>query len=187
MNWRSNLDTAINALSVNKGRTALTSLGITIGIAAVIAMVAAGSGAKSKIDSAFAVIGPNLVVGFSGTTTKSGLRIGIAEGAFSQAFVPILAASRAKDGDEATHTLIDAVATVLLWALLLTCLVGVLGAPWLVWLMAAGFGPEAHDAAVVMTRWMFPYIGCMSLVALSAGLLNTCKRFAVPAEKRFHV
>lgn len=109
------------------------------------------------------------------------LRRLFAEGAFSQAFVPILAASRAKDGDEATHTLIDAVATVLLWALLLTCLVGVLGAPWLVWLMAAGFGPEAHDAAVVMTRWMFPYIGCMSLVALSAGILNTWKRFAVPA------
>jgi len=39
----------------------------------------------------------------------------------------------------------------------------------------------AFDAAVVMTRWMFPYIACMSLVALGAGVLNTWKRFAVPA------
>ncbi|HMW23029.1 MAG TPA: murein biosynthesis integral membrane protein MurJ [Burkholderiaceae bacterium] len=109
------------------------------------------------------------------------LRRLFAEGAFSQAFVPILAATRAKEGDEATHALIDAVTTVLLWALLVTCAAGVVGAPVLVWLMAAGFGPEAHDAAVVMTRWMFPYIGCMSLVALAAGILNTWKRFAVPA------
>lgn len=84
MNLLSTFDTAINALSVNKGRTALTSLGITIGIAAVIAMVAAGHGAQSKIDGEFASIGPNLVVAFSGTTTKSGLRIGMAEGAFTQ-------------------------------------------------------------------------------------------------------
>src|SRR5215469_10470129 len=49
-----------------------------------------------------------------------------AEGAFSQAFVPALAAARARDGDEATHGLIDAVATVLLWVQLLTCVVGVL-------------------------------------------------------------
>jgi putative peptidoglycan lipid II flippase len=49
----------------------------------------------------------------------------------------------------------------------------------LVWLMASGL--ERFDSAVVMTRWMFPYIGFMSMVALSAGILNTWKRFAVPA------
>jgi putative peptidoglycan lipid II flippase len=101
------------------------------------------------------------------------------EGAFSQAFVPILAATRAKEGDEVTHRLIDAVATVLFWALLVTVLVGVAAAPVVVWLMAAGL--ERFDAAVLMTRWMFPYIGFISLVALSAGVLNTWKRFAVPA------
>jgi putative peptidoglycan lipid II flippase len=102
-----------------------------------------------------------------------------AEGAFSQAFVPLLAATRARDGDAATHALIDAVATVLLWALLLTCAVGMVAAPVLVWLMAAGL--ERLDLATVMTRWMFPYIGFMSVVALAAGILNTWKRFAVPA------
>jgi putative peptidoglycan lipid II flippase len=44
-----------------------------------------------------------------------------------------------------------------------------------------GQDPQGFDAAVLMTRWMFPYIACMSLVALSAGVLNTWKRFAVPA------
>ena len=102
-----------------------------------------------------------------------------AEGAFSQAFVPLLAQSRTVHGDEVTRQLVDAVATVLTWALLLTCAVGVMSAPVLVWAMAAGL--EQFDLAVVMTRWMFPYIGFMSLVALSAGILNTWHQFAVPA------
>ncbi|MBB4843886.1 putative peptidoglycan lipid II flippase [Paucibacter oligotrophus] len=109
------------------------------------------------------------------------LRRLFAEGAFSQAFVPLLAATRAKEGDAVTHALIDAVATVLLWALLATCVLGVVGAPLLVWLLGSGMPAEGRDAAVVMTRWLFPYIGCMSLVALSAGILNTWQRFLVPA------
>jgi putative peptidoglycan lipid II flippase len=102
-----------------------------------------------------------------------------AEGAFSQAFVPILAATRAQQGEEATRTLLNAVATVLAWVLLVVCAIGVVGAPVLVWLMGSGL--ERFDTAVVLTRWMFPYIGFMSLVALAAGVLNTWKRFAVPA------
>jgi putative peptidoglycan lipid II flippase len=101
------------------------------------------------------------------------------EGAFAQAFVPVLAASRAIEGDEVTHRLVDAVATVLFWALLTTCAAGVVGAPVVVWLMASSL--ERFDDAVVMTRWMFPYIGFISLVSLASGVLNTWKRFAVPA------
>lgn len=106
------------------------------------------------------------------------------EGAFSQAFVPALAHSKERDGDEATHRLIDSVATVLAWALLATSAVGVIVSPILVWALASGFKQDPHsfEAAVLMTRWMFPYIGFMSLVALSAGVLNTWKRFAVPAS-----
>ena len=105
-----------------------------------------------------------------------------AEGAFSQAFVPVLAATRAEHGDETTKTAIDSVATVLAWVLLAFSIGGVLLSPALVWLLASGLrqGP-GFDAAVTMTRWMFPYIGFMSMVALSAGILNTWKRFAVPA------
>jgi putative peptidoglycan lipid II flippase len=110
------------------------------------------------------------------------LRRLFAEGAFSQAFVPILAETRAKHGDQATHDLVNAVGTVLFGALGLTCIAGVAGAPFLVWAMASGLRESGgFDAAVVMTRWMFPYIGFMSLVALSAGILNTFGRFAVPA------
>ena len=106
-----------------------------------------------------------------------------AEGAFSQAFVPVLAAHRARNGEAETKLLIDRVATLLSWALLLTCIAGVAAAPVLVWVMASGLkqAPQGFDAAIVMTRWMFPYIGFMSLVALSSGVLNTWRRFAVPA------
>ncbi len=106
-----------------------------------------------------------------------------AEGAFSQAFVPVLAATKAREGDEATRLLVDRVGSLLALALLATCVLGVAGAPVLVWLMASGLqqSPRGFEAAVFMTRWMFPYIGFMSLVALSAGVLNTWKRFAVPA------
>ena len=106
-----------------------------------------------------------------------------AEGAFSQAFVPVLAATKATEGEDATRVLLDRVASLLLVALLFTCVLGVAGAPVLVWVMASGLqqDPRSFEAAVFMTRWMFPYIGFMSLVALSAGVLNTWKRFAVPA------
>jgi putative peptidoglycan lipid II flippase len=131
-------------------------------------LVAATFGASASTDAfnvAFRI--PNL------------LRRLFAEGAFSQAFVPILAASRTNAGDEATRRLVDAVATVLFWALALTCVIGTVAAPLLVWVMASGL--QEFDRAVVMTRVMFPYIGFMSLVALSAGVLHTWKRFAVPA------
>ena len=106
-----------------------------------------------------------------------------AEGAFSQAFVPSLAASQARHGEEVTKLLIDRVATVLAWTLVVTCVAGVVLAPWLVWAMASGLkqDPRGYEAAVFMTRFMFPYIGFMSMVALASGVLNTWKRFAVPA------
>jgi putative peptidoglycan lipid II flippase len=105
------------------------------------------------------------------------------EGAFSQAFVPVLAHCRTEQGDEGARRMVDHVSTLLLWALLVLCIAGVVGAPLLVWALASGLrkDPHAYEAAVLMTRWMFPYIGFMSLVALAGGILNTWKRFAVPA------
>ena len=106
-----------------------------------------------------------------------------AEGAFSQAFVPVLAATREQEGDEATRRLIGHVTALLFGVLALTCVLGVVGAPVLVWALASGLSAsgDGHDAAVWMTRLMFPYIGFMSMVALAAGVLNTWRRFAVPA------
>lgn len=111
------------------------------------------------------------------------LRRLFAEGAFSQAFVPLLAQARTQGGDGAMHAMVDRIATLLFWALVLVSALGVAGAPALVWLIASGLArePQAFDAAVVMTRWMFPYILFISLVALAAGILNTWRRFAIPA------
>ena len=135
-------------------------------------MVAAAFGASVMTDAfnvAFRI--PNL------------FRRVLGEGAFSQAFVPVLAATRAQTGDEGAHALIDHVATLLTWLLVLLCIAGVLAAPLMVWLMASGLKqtPQGYGAAVLMTRWMFPYIGFMSLVALAGGILNTWRNFAVPA------
>ena len=66
------------------------------------------------------------------------LRRLFAEGAFSQAFVPILADTQVREGEAQTRRLVDAVATVLFWALVATCAVGIVGAPVVVWLMASG-------------------------------------------------
>ena len=65
----------------------------------------------------------------------------------------------------------------------LLCLVAIIGAPVLVWLMTGGFSGQAQtfDLTVLLTRWMFPYILMISLVALASGVLNTWSHFKAPA------
>lgn len=111
------------------------------------------------------------------------LRRLFAEGAFSQAFVPILAEYKNQQGDAATKQLVDHVATTMVWVMLLTCLLGIAAAPVVVYMIATGMAsdPAAFDASVFMTRIMFPYIGFMSFVALSGGVLNTWREFKIPA------
>ncbi|HVL75744.1 MAG TPA: murein biosynthesis integral membrane protein MurJ [Noviherbaspirillum sp.] len=111
------------------------------------------------------------------------LRRLFAEGAFSQAFVPILAEYKNQKGEEATRSLVDAVATVLMWALLATSAIGVIGAPVIVLLVATGLHgePEILGTSVTMTRIMFPYIALISFCALASGILNTWRSFQIPA------
>ncbi len=111
------------------------------------------------------------------------LRRLFAEGAFSQAFVPILAEYKTQKGQQESKILVDHVATMLTWALLLTCLIGIIAAPIVVYAIATGFtdDPKLFNVSVVMTRIMFPYIVFMSLVALSGGILNTWREFKIPA------
>ncbi len=111
------------------------------------------------------------------------LRRLFAEGAFSQAFVPILAEYKYQKGEAATKTLVDHVATILVWTLLATCILGIVGAPLIVLFIASGLKSSqgAFDLAVSLTRIMFPYIGFMSFVALAGGILNTWREFKVPA------
>ena len=109
------------------------------------------------------------------------LRRLFAEGAFSQAFVPILAEHKNRSGD--TKSLIDAIATVLFLALVIAAALGMAAAPIIVYLTAPGFAaePEKFALTVTLLRITFPYIVFISLVALAAGILNTWNRFAVPA------
>jgi putative peptidoglycan lipid II flippase len=111
------------------------------------------------------------------------LRRLFAEGAFSQAFVPILvhAKTDAKGITSRIKPLINNISTALFWVLLAVSVVGVIAAPLLVWLMASGLKETAWEPAVTMTRWMFPYVFFISLVALAASILNTWKHFAIPA------
>ncbi|MBV6305960.1 murein biosynthesis integral membrane protein MurJ [Candidimonas humi] len=113
------------------------------------------------------------------------LRRLFAEGAFSQAFVPILGQARARTSENEVRLLLDRVALLLTAALMLVTLAGMAAAPWVVSAMASGMRATARrhefEAAVTMTRMMFPYIVCMSLVAFASGVLNTWSRFAVPA------
>lgn len=109
-----------------------------------------------------------------------------AEGAFSQAFIPILGeVKETSESEQAVRVFIDRVALVLLLTLTVVTLLGIVGAPSVVLFMASGMAGEgrvqAYEAAVWMTRLMFPYIVCMSLVAFASGVLNTYKRFAIPA------
>ena len=111
------------------------------------------------------------------------LRRLFAEGAFSQAFVPILAETKNRTGPAETKSLIDAIATVLFLALVLAAALGMAAAPLIVYLTAPGFAaePEKFAITVQLLRITFPYIVFISLVALSAGILNTWNRFSVPA------
>ncbi|WP_301101435.1 murein biosynthesis integral membrane protein MurJ [Propionivibrio sp.] len=111
------------------------------------------------------------------------LRRLFAEGAFSQAFVPILGEYKNKRGDTEARQLVDHVATLLFLVLLVITLLGMAAAPLLVYISAPGFAADAGKFAltVELTRITFPYILFMSLVALSGGILNTWSRFAVPA------
>ena len=115
------------------------------------------------------------------------LRRMFAEGAFSQAFVPLLAQTREQADTagnlEAAQRLINRVGTALFWAVFLITVVGVVFAPQLVTLVASGLthDPATFASAVWMTRIMFPYILLISMVALAAGILNTWHNFAIPA------
>jgi len=111
------------------------------------------------------------------------LRRLFAEGAFSLAFVPVLTEYRNNYSAAETRDLINRVAGTLGCILLLISLVGVAASPLLISIIAAGFldQPEKFALTADMLRITFPYIFLISMTAMAAGILNTWKRFAVPA------
>jgi putative peptidoglycan lipid II flippase len=111
------------------------------------------------------------------------LRRLFAEGAFSQAFVPLLSEYKNTHGETETKELIDQAATFLLWATVLISVVGIIASPLLIESIvdARNRTPDSTEAGIWMTRFMFPYIVCMSFVALAGGVLNTWQRYKIPA------
>jgi putative peptidoglycan lipid II flippase len=111
------------------------------------------------------------------------LRRLFAEGAFSQAFVPILGEYKNRRGEAATRDLVDHVSAMLTLALVVVTVIGVLAAPVIIAISAPGFTatPEKFALTVDMLRIVFPYILFIALTAFAGGILNTWSRFAVPA------
>ena len=111
------------------------------------------------------------------------LRRMFAEGAFSQAFVPIFGEYKNRRGHEETKLLLDHVATMLALILFVVTLIGIVAAPILVYISAPGFVKDAEkfDLTVQLLRFTSPYIFFISLVAVAAAILNTYNKFWVPA------
>ena len=106
-----------------------------------------------------------------------------AEGAFSQAFVPILAEYKSQRSFEETQGLVNRVATWLAIILVIVTLLGMLAAPLIVSLIAPGFRADLTkmQLTVELLRITFPYIFFISLVSMAGGVLNTYNRFGIPA------
>ena len=76
MTWLASIRIALRALRVNKLRSTLTMLGIIIGVAAVITMIAVGSGAQARVEEQIKALGSNLIMLLPGSVTASGVRMG---------------------------------------------------------------------------------------------------------------
>lgn len=111
------------------------------------------------------------------------LRRLFAEGAFSQAFVPVLTDYKENKSEKELKDLIDQVAGTFGVVLFGISLTGVIAAPLLIMLFGPGFidNPYKYNLAVDMLRYTFPYLFFIALTAFAGGILNSFGRFAVPA------
>ncbi|RYY03812.1 MAG: murein biosynthesis integral membrane protein MurJ [Gammaproteobacteria bacterium] len=105
------------------------------------------------------------------------------EGAFSQAFIPVLSEYRAKGSQEALKSLIDRVAGCLGSVLIVVTVLGIVGAPVLGAVFASGFMDDTakFDQCTSLIRIMFPYLMLISLSGFMGAILNSYDRFAVSA------
>ena len=106
-----------------------------------------------------------------------------AEGAFAQAFVPVISDYRVNEGQTAVRELVSVVTGSLSLVLLLVTAVFMAAAPWVVYVFAPGFAdnPEQLSLAATLLTVTFPYLLFISLTALAGGILNAHGEYAVPA------
>ena len=161
----------MNLFKAIVGVSAMTSLSRVAGLAnqMVMAKVFGAGAVNDAFEIAFQL--PNM------------MRRLFAEGAFAQAFVPLIAEYKSQRGEAATHLLINRVATLQLVALLAVTVLGIVAAPWLIPLFAAGFAKTEGKTllATQLLQIMFPYLLFISLTALAGGVMNIWQKFAIPA------
>ena len=106
-----------------------------------------------------------------------------AEGALSAAFVPTFTEYLSTRSKQEAARLANLVATALMIVVGGVCLLGVIFAPALVWMLAPGYAqvPGKFELAVRMTRIMFPFLLLVALAAQAMGVLNACNKFFIPA------
>ena len=111
------------------------------------------------------------------------LRRLFAEGAFSQAFVPVLSEYKSQRGDVAVKDLVDRVAGTLGLVLSVISALAMVASPLVIWLFAPGFhkDPFKFQLASDMLRLTFPYILLISLTAFAGAILNSYGRFGAAA------
>jgi len=111
------------------------------------------------------------------------LRDLFAEGALSAAFVPTYAAVVAREGQQGAHRLAHRVFSLLAVLLGVVVLLGILGAPLIVWALARGFAEieGKTELTVLLTRVMMPFLPLVSFAAVVMGMLNAERRFRAPA------
>ncbi|WP_137937563.1 murein biosynthesis integral membrane protein MurJ [Chitinivorax sp. B] len=111
------------------------------------------------------------------------LRRIFAEGAFSQAFVPVLAEYKSQRDESETRLLVARVTGTLAFALFIVTAIGMLAAPAVIYMTAPGFSKNADKFALAcdMLRVTFPYILLISLSSLAGSILNTYNKFSIPA------
>lgn len=173
---RSEADSRLSFISMNLLKSLATVSGLTL-VSRILAfgrdvLIASVFGAGIANDAyVLATRLPNL------------LRRMFAEGAFSQAFVPIFGEYKQRRGQDETKLLVDHVTTMLALILLVVTVLGIVAAPLIIYLTAPGFleDPAKFDLTVQMLRITSPYIFFISLVAVAAGILNTYNKFWVPA------
>ena len=111
------------------------------------------------------------------------LRRLFAEGAFAQAFVPVLSDTREQGGLMAVKALVDRIAGALGGTLLLLTALTMLASPWVATLFAPGFmrDPQKLQLTAELIKLTFPYLFFISMTGFAGAILNTYDRFAVPA------
>ncbi|UDG79373.1 putative lipid II flippase MurJ [Candidatus Ecksteinia adelgidicola] len=111
------------------------------------------------------------------------LRRIFAEGAFSQAFIPILSEYKNQKNKEETRNFIAHVSGALTLVLIVITTLGILIAPWIIFITAPGFVhiPDMFILTIALLRIIFPYILFISLASLAGAILNTWNHFSVPA------